>query len=70
MPSWRKHRQENRKGTQMTTRQESRKISATAHPDPQDPRRVAYWLVTDDVRIGAARNGIQVAEELHDRGTL
>ncbi|MBB4739161.1 aspartate-semialdehyde dehydrogenase [Actinoplanes octamycinicus] len=54
----------------MTTRQESRKISATAHPDPQDPRRVAYWLVTDDVRIGAARNGIQVAEELHDRGTL
>jgi aspartate-semialdehyde dehydrogenase len=52
------------------TRQDSRKISATAHPDVEGPRQVAYWLVTDDVRIGATRNGIQVADELNDRGTL
>jgi aspartate-semialdehyde dehydrogenase len=38
--------------------------------DPENPRRLAFWLVADNLRIGAALNAIQIAEELCDRGTL
>jgi aspartate-semialdehyde dehydrogenase len=38
--------------------------------DPEDPRRLAFWLVADNLRIGAALNAIQIAEQLCDRGTL
>ena len=38
--------------------------------DPEDPRRLAFWLVADNLRIGAALNAIQIAEQLCDRRTL
>ena len=36
--------------------------------DVSNPRGVAMWLVTDNLRKGAALNGIQIAEELLRRG--
>ncbi len=38
--------------------------------DVSNPRGVALWLVTDNLRKGAALNGIQIAEELLSRGLL
>ena len=38
--------------------------------DVSNPRGVAMWLVTDNLRKGAALNGIQIAEELLSRGLL
>ncbi|GGQ69826.1 aspartate-semialdehyde dehydrogenase [Couchioplanes azureus] len=38
--------------------------------DPENPRRAAFWLVADNLRIGAALNAVQIAEALVDRGTL
>lgn len=37
---------------------------------PQDPRSFWLWIVADNLRIGAALNAIQIAEELRRRGTL
>ncbi len=38
--------------------------------DVSNPRGVAMWLVTDNLRKGAALNGIQIAEEMLSRGLL
>ena len=38
--------------------------------DVSNPRGVAMWLVTDNLRKGAALNGIQIAEELLSRGLV
>ena len=38
--------------------------------DVSNPRGVAMWLVTDNLRKGAALNGIQIAEELLSRDLL
>ena len=38
--------------------------------DVSNPRGVAMWLVTDNLRKGAALNGIQIAEELLRRGLV
>ena len=38
--------------------------------DVSNPRGVAMWLVTDNLRKGAALNGIQIAEEMMSRGLL
>ena len=38
--------------------------------DVSNPCGVAMWLVTDNLRKGAALNGIQIAEELLSRGLL
>lgn len=35
-----------------------------------NPRAFWLWLVADNLRIGAALNAVQIAEELVDRGTL
>ncbi|MET7616059.1 aspartate-semialdehyde dehydrogenase [Streptomyces sp. NPDC005408] len=35
-----------------------------------NPRAFWLWLVADNLRIGAALNAIQIAEELVDRGTI
>ncbi|MET9624762.1 aspartate-semialdehyde dehydrogenase [Streptomyces sp. NPDC006464] len=37
---------------------------------PTDPRGFWLWLVADNLRIGAALNAVQIAEELVARGTL
>ncbi|WP_422753820.1 aspartate-semialdehyde dehydrogenase [Micromonospora sp. WMMD708] len=36
--------------------------------DPEHPNRVAFWLVADNLRIGAALNAVQIAEALVARG--
>ncbi|WKU03008.1 aspartate-semialdehyde dehydrogenase [Micromonospora sp. HUAS LYJ1] len=36
--------------------------------DPEHPNRVAFWLVADNLRIGAALNAVQIAEVLVARG--
>ena len=38
--------------------------------DVSNPRGVVMWLVVDNLRKGAALNGIQIAEELLSRGLL
>ena len=38
--------------------------------DVSNPRGVAMWLVTDNLRKGAALNGIQIAEEMMRRGLV
>ena len=38
--------------------------------DVSNPRGVAMWLVTDNLRKGAALNGIQIAEEMLSRGLV
>ena len=38
--------------------------------DLSDPRRVAMWIAADNLRKGAALNGIQIAEELLRRDLL
>ncbi len=38
--------------------------------DVSNPRGVAMWLVTDNLRKGAALNGIQIAEAMMSRGLL
>ncbi|MFE1953503.1 aspartate-semialdehyde dehydrogenase [Streptomyces sp. NPDC059524] len=37
---------------------------------PHDPRGFWLWVVADNLRIGAALNALQIAEELVARGTL
>ncbi|MGW0393009.1 aspartate-semialdehyde dehydrogenase [Streptomyces sp. NPDC003042] len=37
---------------------------------PQDPNSFWLWLTADNLRIGAALNAIQIAEELRRRGTV
>ncbi|MEU7137068.1 aspartate-semialdehyde dehydrogenase [Streptomyces sp. NPDC046261] len=37
---------------------------------PHNPRGFWLWLVSDNLRIGAALNAIQIAEALTERGTL
>ncbi|MGW2995083.1 aspartate-semialdehyde dehydrogenase, partial [Streptomyces sp. NPDC001193] len=37
---------------------------------PNDPRGFWLWLVADNLRVGAALNAVQIAEELLARGTL
>lgn len=39
-------------------------------PTQNNPRAFWLWLVADNLRIGAALNAVQIAEELIDRGTL
>lgn len=38
--------------------------------DESDPRRIAMWIAADNLRKGAALNGIQIAEELLRRDLL
>ena len=35
-----------------------------------DDRGVAFWVVSDNLRKGAATNAVQVAEALHERGWI
>ncbi|WP_331741908.1 aspartate-semialdehyde dehydrogenase [Streptomyces sp. NBC_01006] len=37
---------------------------------PNDPRGFWLWLVADNLRVGAALNAVQIAEQLLARGTL
>lgn len=36
------------------------------HRDPEDPRLWLMWVVSDNIRKGAALNGIQIAERIFD----
>lgn len=36
------------------------------HRDPEDPRLWMMWVVSDNIRKGAALNGIQIAERIFD----
>jgi aspartate-semialdehyde dehydrogenase len=38
--------------------------------DPSNPRTLNLWVVSDNVRKGAATNAIQLAELLHERQLL
>lgn len=37
--------------------------------DPEVPTRVVFWLVADNLRIGAALNALQIAEALEERAS-
>ncbi len=36
------------------------------HQDPNDPRTWLMWVVADNIRKGAATNGLQIAEQIFD----
>jgi aspartate-semialdehyde dehydrogenase len=36
------------------------------HQDPNDKRTWMFWVVADNVRKGAATNGLQIAEQIFD----
>jgi len=38
--------------------------------DPGNERALDLWIVADNLRKGAATNAVQLAELLHERGTL
>ena len=38
--------------------------------DPSHPRALNLWIVSDNLRKGAATNAVQIAELLHERGLL
>jgi aspartate-semialdehyde dehydrogenase len=38
--------------------------------DPGNPRTLNLWIVSDNLRKGAATNAVQVAELLHERGLI
>ncbi len=38
--------------------------------DPQDPRRLAFWVVADNLRKGAATNAVQIGERALKEGML
>jgi aspartate-semialdehyde dehydrogenase len=38
--------------------------------DPSNPRTLNLWVVSDNLRKGAATNAVQLAELLHQRGLL
>jgi aspartate-semialdehyde dehydrogenase len=38
--------------------------------DPGHERALDVWIVSDNLRKGAATNAVQLAELLHDRGLL
>jgi aspartate-semialdehyde dehydrogenase len=38
--------------------------------DSSHPRALNFWVVGDQLRKGAALNGIQIAEELISRGAI
>jgi aspartate-semialdehyde dehydrogenase len=38
--------------------------------DEEDPHRLQFWLVSDNLLIGAALNAVQIVERMRDRGWL
>ena len=38
--------------------------------DPSHERALNLWVVSDNVRKGAATNAVQIAEVLHERGLI
>lgn len=36
------------------------------HQDPNDPKLWLFWVVADNIRKGAATNGLQIAEQIFD----
>jgi aspartate-semialdehyde dehydrogenase len=38
--------------------------------DPSQERTLNLWVVSDNLRKGAATNAVQIAELLHERGLI
>lgn len=56
--------------TPLNTEGDDRSFVGRVRVDPSVPHGIAFWVVSDNLRKGAATNAIQIAEELIRRGKL